>query len=75
MGIAKTKSRAKTVFHSILKQNIPSGSYKRKVQGHPTRKIWKNASNAVFYLLISFYGLLKGYLCKLTKIDLFGCGS
>ena len=26
VGIAKTKSMAKMVFHSILKQNIPSGS-------------------------------------------------
>ena len=35
----------------------------------------KNASNAVLCFLISFYGLLKGYLCELTLFDLFGCGS
>ena len=44
-------------------------------QGHPTRKNRKNASNAVFCFLISFYGLLKGYFCELTLFDLFGCGS
>ena len=33
----------------------------------------KNVSNAVFCFLISFYGLLKGYLCELTLFDLFGC--
>ena len=39
------------------------------------RKSSKNASNAVFCFLISFYGLLKGYLFELTPFDLFGCGS
>ena len=44
-------------------------------QGHPTSKNKKNALNAVYCFLISFYGLLKGYLCELTLFYLFGCGS
>ena len=42
--------------------------------GAPNEKNRKNASNAVFSFLISFYGLLKGYLRELTQFDLFGCG-
>ena len=44
-------------------------------RGHPTSKNRKNALNAVYCFLISFYGLLKGYLCELTLFYLFGCGS
>ena len=43
-------------------------------QGYPVRKNRKKASNAVFCFLVSFYGLLNGYLCELTLFDLFGCG-
>ena len=43
--------------------------------GAPNEKNGKNVSNAVFCFLISFYGLLKGYLCELIIFDLFGCGS
>ena len=39
------------------------------------RKNRENASNAVFCFAVSFYGLLKGYLCELTLFDLFGRGS
>ena len=46
-----------------------------KNQGHPTSKNKKNALNAVYCFLVSFYGLLKGYLCELTLFYLFGCGS
>ena len=45
------------------------------VQEHPTSKNRKNALNAVYCFLISFYGLLKGYLSELTLFYLFGCGS
>ena len=43
------------------------------LSGAPNEK--KNASNAVFCFLISFYGLSKGYFCELTLFDLFGGGS
>ena len=43
--------------------------------GAPNDKNRKNASNAVFCFVISFYGLLEGYLCELILFDLFGCGS
>ena len=44
-------------------------------QRHPKRKNREKPLNAVFCCLISFYGLLKGYLGELTIFDLFGCGS
>ena len=44
-------------------------------QGHPMRNNTIKAQNAVFCFLVSFYGLLKGYLCELTLFDLFGCCS
>ena len=45
------------------------------LQGHPTRKNRKNASNALFCFLVSFNVVLNGYFCELTLFDLFGCGS
>ena len=65
------KNNAKTTHGSILRPVARSDAK----QGHPTRKNRKDASNAVLCFLISFYGLLKGYLCELTLFDLFGCGS
>ena len=45
------------------------------IRGTQREKNRKKPYNAVFCFLISFYGLLKGYLCELTLFDLFGCGS
>ena len=42
--------------------------------GAPNEKNRKNALNAVFCFFISFYSLLKGYLCERILFDVFGCG-
>ena len=57
-------------YHKIPVISPPA--YNRGTQGEENRK---SASNAVLCFLISFYGLLKGYLCELTLFDLFACGS
>ena len=45
------------------------------LRGTQRAKIGKNALNAVYCFLVSFYGLLKGYLCELALFYLVGCGS
>ena len=44
-----------------------------ELTGAPNEKNRRNVSNAVFCFLISFYVLLKGYLCGLIIFELFGC--
>ena len=65
----QTTKTPKIIFENSSWPNLA------KAQGHPTSKNKKNALNAVYCFLISFYGLLKGYLCELTLFYLFGCGS
>ena len=53
-------------------ENRSTGMVPEHATEAPNRK---NALNADYCFLVSFYGLLKGYLCELTLFYLFGCGS
>ena len=45
------------------------------IRGTQREKIGKTLRMQFSAFFISFYGLLKGYLCELTLFDLFACGS
>ena len=71
----KVQSFGETPGEVLSVDNQSCKSNESRETGAPNEKNTKNASNAVSCFFVSFYDLLKGYLCELTLFDLFGCGS